>query len=217
MGYSLTIDENSFQTDDPVLTGRQLLELAGRSPAEEHVVLELGERRQLEDIDLEESVDLREPGRELFFTFRTDRLFNFVLDGQRQPWGSGSISESVLRRLAGIGEGDHVWLERRDEPDFQLAPGQEIPLDPAGVESFYTQRAIAIIVNGRRKVVEQRSLTFDELLALAFDPVPEGPFWCFTVTYRNGPRPNPEGTLIVGQSVRITNGMVFNVSATDKS
>lgn len=217
MGYSLTIDGNSLQTDDPVLTGRQLLELAGRSPIEEHVVLELGERRQLEDIDLEESVDLREPGRELFFTFRTDRLFNFILDGQRQPWGSTSIAEPVLRRLAGIDDNGRVWLERRDEPDLQLAPGQEIPLDPAGVEKFYTQRAITITVNGRRKSIEQRSLTFDELLALAFDPVPDGPNWCFTITYRNGPRPNPEGTLIEGQSVRITDRMVFNVTATDKS
>jgi len=138
MGYSLTIDDNTFRSDDPVLTGRQLLELAARTPVEEHVVLELGERRQLEDIDLEESVDLREPGRERFVTFRSDRLFNFVLDGQRQPWGSDSISELVLRRLAGIGDNGHVWLERSDEPDLRLSRGQEVPLDPAGVETFYT-------------------------------------------------------------------------------
>eukprot|EP00913_Durusdinium_trenchii_P006121 g5733.t1 len=175
MGYSLTIDETAFHSDDPVLTGRQLLELAGRTPVEEHVVLEFGDRRQFEDIDLEESIDLREPGTERFVTFHTDRLFNFVLDGQRQPWGADSISEHALRRIAGIGSGGHVWLERRDEPDLQLAPGQNVPLDPAGVESFYTERAITIIVNGRRKSVDSRELTFDELLALAFDPVPDGP------------------------------------------
>ena len=217
MGYALTIDDQTHKTDDPVLTGRQLLELAGRTPVEEHLVLEFGDRRQLEDIDLEESVDLREPGRERFVTFRSDRLFNFELDGQRQPWGADSISEPTLRRITGIGVTGSVWLERRDEEDLRLQPGQRIPLDGEGVERFYTVRAVTVIVNGRQKTVESNSLSFMELLVLAFDPVPDGPNWCFTATYRNGPRPNPEGTLIEGQSVRITEGMVFNVTATDKS
>lgn len=217
MGYALTIDDHTHETDDPVLTGRQLLELAGRTPVEEHIVLEFGDRRQLEDIDLEETVDLREPGRERFVTFRSDRLFNFELDGQRQPWGSDSISEATLRRIAGLSETGSVWLERRDEADLRLQAGQQVSLDGEGVERFYTVRTVTIIVNGREKIVESNRLSFDQLLALAFDPVPDGPNWCFTVTYRNGPRPNPEGTLIDGQSVRITDRMVFNVTATDKS
>ncbi len=217
MGYALQIDDQAYQSDDPVLTGRQLLQLAGRTPVEEHVVLHFGERRQLEDIDLEESIDLQEPGREKFVTFRSDRLFNFELDGERQPWGADSISESVLRRIAGLGEHGRIWLERRDEEDLLLQPGQEVSLDSQGLERFYTERAVTIVVNGRRKSVEQTMLKFDELLALAFDPVPEGPNWCFTVTYRNGPPSNPQGTLSEGESVRIKDGMVFNVTATDKS
>jgi hypothetical protein len=217
MGYALTIDDQTHETEDPILTGRQLLELAGRTPVEEHLVLEFGDRRQLEDIDLEESVDLREPGRERFVTFRSDRFFNFELDGQRQPWGADSISESTLRRIVGIDDTGSVWLERRDEEDLRLQPGQQVSLNGECVERFYTVRAVTIIVNGREKTVESNRLSFDKLLALAFDPVPDGPNWCFTVTYRNGPRPNPEGTLIEGQSVRITDRMVFNVTATDKS
>lgn len=217
MTYTLTIDNAKIESDDPVLTGRQLLELADRTPVEEHLVLFFGNRRQLEDIDLEESVDLREPGRERFVTFRSDRIFNFELDGQRQPWGADTISETTLRRIAGIGNGGSVWLERRDQEDQLLQEGEEISLDPQGVERFYTKRALTIIVNGRRKVVEQTTLTFDELLALAFDPVPVGSYWCFTVAYRSGPPANEEGTLIAGESVELKDGMVFNVTATDKS
>jgi hypothetical protein len=217
MVYELVIDNRPFESDDRVLTGRQLMELAGRTPVEEHIVLHFGERRQLEDIDLEETIDLQDPGRERFLTFRRDRLFNFELDGQRQPWGADSISESVLRRISGIGEGRRVWLERRDEEDLLLGPDQVISLDAQGVERFYTERTITIIVNGRKKTVEQSRLRFRELLAIAFDPVPDGPNWCFTVTYRNGPNSNPEGTLVEGQSIRIKEGMIFNVTATDKS
>ncbi|MGD8450528.1 MAG: multiubiquitin domain-containing protein [Phycisphaerae bacterium] len=217
MAYTLTMDGQTYQSADPVLTGRQLLELAGRTPVEEHVVLHFGEGRQLEDIDLEETVDLQEPGRERFLTFCADRLFNFELNGQRQPWGADSIAESTLRHIAGVGHHGRVWLERRNQEDLLLQPGQEVSLDRRGLERFYTERVLTIIVNGRRKTVEQRTLTFRELLTLAFDPVPEGANWLFTATYRNGPPCNPEGTLIEGQSVHIRNGMVFNVTATDKS
>ena len=74
-----------------------------------------------------------------------------------------------------------------------------------------------IIVNARRKQVKGDVVTFDEVLALAFDPVPSGPHWEFTVAYRNGPRSNPNGFMLPGERVRIQEGMVFNVSATDKS
>lgn len=78
-------------------------------------------------------------------------------------------------------------------------------------------KEVTIIVNGRRKVVTKGKLTFQEVLALAFDPVPQGENWLFTVSYTKGPKEKPKGTLTEGQSVNITNGMIFNVTATDKS
>ncbi len=74
-----------------------------------------------------------------------------------------------------------------------------------------------IIVNGRQKVVSARELSFDEVVALAFDNPPSGPNFYFTVTYRRGEGNKPEGSLIEGESVKIKDGMIFNVTATDKS
>ena len=74
-----------------------------------------------------------------------------------------------------------------------------------------------VIVNGREKVVRASELTFDEVVALAFDPVPSGPNWVFTITYRRGHGNKPEGTLRPGESVKVKEGMIFNVTATDKS
>ena len=85
-------------------------------------------------------------------------------------------------------------------------------------EHFHTgPREFTVIVNGKRKEVVARKLSFDELVALAFDPVPTGPNIMFTITYRNGPRQNPEGTLLEGGKVKIQNGMIFDVTPTDKS
>lgn len=74
-----------------------------------------------------------------------------------------------------------------------------------------------IIVNGREKVVASKELTFDEVVALAFDPVPTGPYICLTVTYRRGQGNKPEGTLHEGESLKVKDGMIINVTATDKS
>ena len=79
-------------------------------------------------------------------------------------------------------------------------------------------KTITVIVNGREKEVPKRDkLTFDELIALAFDNPPQGEFICFTITYRKGPRPKREGTVPEGGAVRPKEGMIFNVTATDKS
>jgi hypothetical protein len=74
-----------------------------------------------------------------------------------------------------------------------------------------------IIVNGREKHVMGSMLSFDQVVRLAFDPAPSGPNVVFTVTFRRGPAPKPEGTLAPGEVVTIKDGEIFNVTCTDKS
>jgi Multiubiquitin len=74
-----------------------------------------------------------------------------------------------------------------------------------------------IIVNARSKEVTGDDQSFEQIVALAFNPVPTGPNIVFTVTFRKGPRENPEGTLTPGETVEIKDGMIFDVTATDKS
>lgn len=78
-------------------------------------------------------------------------------------------------------------------------------------------KEFSIIVNGRQKVVIENEISFAEIIALAFDNPPTGPNIIFTVTYRKGENHKPEGTLIAGAKVKVKDGMVFNVTATDKS
>ena len=78
-------------------------------------------------------------------------------------------------------------------------------------------RSIEIVVNGEKKEVSSRRLTFEEVVRLAFDDAIFGDNIVYTITYKRGPHQNPEGTLVAGESVFITNGMIFNVKRTDKS
>ena len=74
-----------------------------------------------------------------------------------------------------------------------------------------------VIVNAREKEVTEPSLSFDEVARLAFAQPPFGANTLYTITYRNGPAENKEGALLEGQSVNLKNGMIFNVTPTDKS
>ena len=74
-----------------------------------------------------------------------------------------------------------------------------------------------IIVNGRQKIETRKELSFADVIALAFENPPTGENIIFTVTYRRGEGNKPEGTLIEGETVKIKDEMIFNVTATDKS
>ena len=107
----------------------------------------------------------------------------------------------------------------KDGREVELDPDQAIDLRADGVERFKTilLQSKTITVNARQKTVAEKKLSFMEVVALAFNPVPTGDNWVFTVTYYNGPKKNSEGSMVKGDKVKIKKGMVFNVTATDKS
>ncbi len=75
-----------------------------------------------------------------------------------------------------------------------------------------------IIINGQQKITTEKELAFEQVVSLTYDGnPPSGPNWEFTVTYRRGQGDKPEGSLVAGQSVKVKEGMIFNVRATDKS
>lgn len=79
-------------------------------------------------------------------------------------------------------------------------------------------KTVTIIVNGQEHTIPKKDeLSFDEVVALAFSPPPSGPNVVITITYTRGHGNKPEGNLIEGQTVKVKDGMIFNVTATDKS
>ena len=76
---------------------------------------------------------------------------------------------------------------------------------------------VTIVVNGREKVIPSAELSFERAVRLAFDPPPSGPDIVFTVSFRNGAGRPSDGRLVAGESVKIEDGTIFNVSFTDRS
>jgi hypothetical protein len=76
---------------------------------------------------------------------------------------------------------------------------------------------ITIIVNGRENVWTEDKISYEQLVAIANLPLPGGPSPGFTITYHDGPHDRPDGTLTAGHSVKVKDGMVFNVTPTNQS
>jgi hypothetical protein len=81
----------------------------------------------------------------------------------------------------------------------------------------HPEKTVTIIVNGRSRSVPKDELSFAEIVALAFDTPPAGDTVEITVTYTRGRGEKPEGSLTQGQTVKVKEGMIFNVSATNRS
>lgn len=80
------------------------------------------------------------------------------------------------------------------------------------------EKTVTIIVNGRAKDVPKNAeLTYEDIISLAFDNPPTGDGVQFTVQYTRGTGNKPSGTLVEGQSVKVKDGMVFDVTATNRS
>ena len=98
-----------------------------------------------------------------------------------------------------------------------IARERDKPVDGHDQLPDKEEKDITIVVNGREKTGSTKELSFDALVSLAFENPPTGEFICFTITYRRGQGNKPEGSLAEGETVKLKEGMIFNVSATDKS
>lgn len=77
-------------------------------------------------------------------------------------------------------------------------------------------KAYAIIVNARQRDFTGQRITYEEVVKLAFPDAPEaGDSVDFTVSYAN-PH-GKDGTLVSGQDTKVHEGMVFNVTKTNRS
>ena len=222
--YRLLIgDENlSFKKEvfeDPILTGRQIIERFGGVPVEEYAAVALQKNGDFEDISLDEPFDLRGRGIEKVLVFRTDRSFKFKIDDRDLEWPRACISGFILKKIADLPANFTLWLDVRGGQDRQILDTDLINLDEPGVERFVSvpPEQICIIINTRKKLVDQSTISFAELVKLAFPNSPPNENTAYTVSFYKGPGACPEGTLIEGETVELTKGMVFNVSETDKS
>lgn len=76
-------------------------------------------------------------------------------------------------------------------------------------------KTTVIIVNGRPKEVTGKTISYSQVVLLAYPDDQANDKIEYTVAYAN-PH-GKDGTLVEGQSVHIKKGMIFNVTKTNRS
>lgn len=161
-----------IEIDDPIPTGRQILEAAGKIPVDRHILILIEAAGSLEEVNLSETVDVYHRGVEQFVVFESDRLFYFSLNGQRLPWGSPYIQEDALRTIGRIPEDHAIWLERQSAVDRILIDGERIDLTAPMLEKLYTKskswqlNVQGVLVTSDRPTI----LASDALKSAGFNP-----------------------------------------------
>lgn len=80
------------------------------------------------------------------------------------------------------------------------------------------EKTITIIVNGQEKTVTGKTVTYEQIVQLAFPEMTGDPNVIFNVTYRKSDNDHkPAGTLSEGQDVKVKDGTIFDVTPTTKS
>ncbi len=122
-----------------------------------------------------------------------------------------------LYEVGTIGQHQELFREVDGDQEDVLVPRDEARLHLVEDEHFYSQKEFAIVVNAEPKLVPGPRVSFDQVLKLAFPNPLHGPNILTTITYRKGPPASPKGSLLEGQTVKVKNKMIFDVTQTDKS
>lgn len=140
---------------DPIVEGRKVLRESGLEPPDDYVLIEFldpGTR----SIGLDEEIDLRQPGKERFRAFLSDRIFTFTVAERGYEWGQASITEADLREIAHVPADSDLVLEHEDEPDEVIVKGSDLDLAERGTEHIRIRKRpdtfeVVIVYNGQKK------------------------------------------------------------------
>ena len=197
-----SLNFHNITIDDPVPTGRQLLETGGFQPTEEHLIFQVLTSGLLEERRLDETTDLRKLGVRKFIAFRSDRSFRFVLDGQRFEWGSEKINEGTLKQLAGLTqEKTGVWIELTDQPDRLLDKDENIELNGEGIERFRTGPVFFVCIEDTIYRWPRDTIKPEEIAELGG--------WAVTEGVIEVDETQTERTLTLGEDVKLKPGLTF--------
>lgn len=149
------------------------------------------------------------------------KIFKIKINNETYSVSNDTITAGEIRNLGSIPVEYEIFLVVKGHHEDELVSGNAtINLSLPGVEQFYSiekHPKVKLIVNLKEKLWNERSITFEQVVVLAFGSFDPNPNIVYTVSYDRGPHQNPEGSMVKGESVFVKTKMIFNVTATDKS
>jgi len=165
--HPVTVNGKKFHIHEPMTDARKILDAADYRPAEDCILI-----RQLHhgtrSIGLDEAVDLRAPGNEIFWAFRGDAIYRFTVREHGFDWADATIKEPMLRAIAHVKEDEIIIvIEPHEHEGRELGPDDELHLaDPHMKHLRVEKRLIRVFFKDEPYEIPRGVYTTEQLMAL---------------------------------------------------
>ena len=210
------INDGEYETTDPILTGRDIIALSNKHPASDFVVVIAG-NGTARALGLDERIKVSDTQGHQIIIEKSDCIYRATLNEREFEWPRAKITAADIREFGQIS--DELELVLDSERDNVLDEDAVVKLSRKGVERFRTReaRTVSFWVNGTAKTLKKGKYSFADIVRLAFPHAVFGGTKCYTVGWDQGPRNQEAGELFEDAKLRIIEGIIIDVSATDKS
>jgi hypothetical protein len=214
---SFIVEDRTYVTGQQILFGHEIKKVAG-IPLDTKLFLQ--NRKPWVDnlIENDEEVDLAREGLEYFFI---EKDFQLKVNEAVFHWKQRYITGKQVIKLANLEDDDLLFFKTVDNRIDQLiGEDDKVDLLEPGIEKFYTKendKKVSIYISGVLKEWDNKKISFKEVVILAYGNYEDRPTMVYTVAYEDGPKKNPEGSMIKGSEVFVKHLMIFHATATDKS
>lgn len=150
------------------------------------------------------------------------RLPELIIHIDRKPYitTKNPMTGADLRYIAGIALDYDLW-EEVTGPYEDINISDDKPVELRQNMHFYgvlRLGTVTIVVEGTpHEWPKDELITYAQVVTLEVPGYAQKSGITYSVTYKNGPGNKPEGVLVPGASVKVKDGMIFNVSETGQS
>ncbi|MEE9361980.1 MAG: multiubiquitin domain-containing protein [Cellulophaga sp.] len=219
--YTFKINNKRFESSESKLTGRDLLSIASLTPVEDYELLYRINEKGFTPIQLDEEVNLKTAGIE-GYRARPYKKLTIKVDNKHYEVEECLMTPKEIMTLTGINS-DRYYLKEirkggvevtyKDDVEHKIA----ITKNSCFVSCEIEEVIECVIVNSKPKDWSKNTISFEDVVALAYGKVSTNPDVIYTVNYINGVPSKPEGSMLKGDVVSVKNKMIFNVTETNKS
>tara|TARA_B100001146_G_C16084954_1_gene392359 strand:- start:68 stop:730 length:663 start_codon:yes stop_codon:yes gene_type:complete len=219
--FTYIVNRKRFESSEPKITGRNILEEAGLTPVEDYELLYEINKKGFTPIQLDEVVDLRKVGIE-GFKASLYKSIKIKIDNKEIEVDDCFMTPIEVLAAAGFDFNSFYLVEMRsggvevsykDDVEHKIAINRKSSFITYKIETVIE----CIIVNAKPKAWYKPKISFDEVVQLAYGAISPNPNVIYTINYIKGVPAKPEGSMVKGDEIFVNNKMIFNVTRTDKS
>lgn len=220
MKHTFKVNGKRFESDEPEITGQQILTIAQLEPVGEFELLYRINEGGFTPIQLDEEVNLKTAGIEGYraqpykkLTIKVnDKIFEvdecFMTPNEIMEVAGINSDQFFIKEIRSRG----IEVTYKDDTEHRIAITKK---------SCFVSCAMAdiecIIVNAREKQWTKSEIAFEEVVMQQYGSVSNAPTVIYTVNYKRGVPSKPEGSMVRGEVTSVKNKMIFNVTQTNKS